>query len=74
MQFLQHDGYIETAREFADEIFAEQQALSNISNAPVMSISVRDNEDAYKRQRKHHPQLCMDGSTLRHSRHKASNS
>ncbi|KAI0394659.1 ran-binding protein [Xylariaceae sp. FL0594] len=51
MQFLQHDGYIETARELADEIYAEQKALSNISNTPVTSISVKDNEDAYKRQR-----------------------
>jgi len=74
MQFLQHDGYIETAREFADEIFVEQQSLSNISDAPVMTISVRDNEDAYKRQRKRHPQLCMDSSPLRHTRHKESDS
>ncbi|KAI1812363.1 ran-binding protein [Poronia punctata] len=51
MQFLQHDGYVETAREFANELLAEQQALSSASGVPVENIAIKDNDDAHRRQR-----------------------
>ncbi|TDZ67213.1 Ran-binding protein 10 [Colletotrichum trifolii] len=51
LQFLQHDGYVETARAFAEEINAEKQALSLDPNAAIEGINVKDDEHANKRQR-----------------------
>ncbi|RYP87441.1 hypothetical protein DL770_004779 [Monosporascus sp. CRB-9-2] len=51
LQFLQHDGYVETARAFAEEIHAEKQALNIDSSVPVEGININDDEDAYRRQR-----------------------
>lgn len=51
LQFLQHDGYIQTARAFAQEIQGEKKALSIDPNAIVEDISVKDDEHATKRQR-----------------------
>jgi len=50
LQFLQHDGYIETARAFTDEIFAEKKNLSLSPNEEVRGTSIRDDEDAANRQ------------------------
>lgn len=52
LQFLQHDGYVETARAFAEEINAEKKALSLDPNATIEGINVKDDEHANKRQRK----------------------
>jgi hypothetical protein len=52
LQHLQHDGYVETARAFAEEIVAEKTRLRLDPEEPVASINVRDDEDARKRQRK----------------------
>ncbi|KAL0942450.1 ran-binding protein [Colletotrichum truncatum] len=51
LQFLQHDGYVETARAFAEEINAEKKALSIDPNAEIEGINVKDDEHANKRQR-----------------------
>ncbi|KAI1336723.1 SPRY domain-containing protein [Xylariaceae sp. FL0016] len=51
LQFLQHDGYVETARAFAEEIYTEKRALNVDSGVSVMDISIRDDEDAHHRQR-----------------------
>ncbi|KAI1140323.1 SPRY domain-containing protein [Hypoxylon sp. FL0543] len=51
LQFLQHDGYVETARAFAEEIHAEKQALQIDPRAQVPGINIRDDEDAHHRQR-----------------------
>ncbi|KAI8953549.1 ran-binding protein [Xylaria longipes] len=51
LQFLQHDGYVETAREFAKEIHDEQQALNSDPSIPVMGINIKDDDDAHQRQR-----------------------
>ncbi|KAI0474507.1 concanavalin A-like lectin/glucanase domain-containing protein [Xylaria cf. heliscus] len=51
LQFLQHDGYVETAREFAKEIHAEQQALKSDPSVPIMGVNIRDDDDAHQRQR-----------------------
>lgn len=48
---MQHDGYVETARAFAEELQAEKKALQLDPRAPVKDISIRDDEDAHKRQR-----------------------
>ncbi|KAH6655534.1 SPRY domain-containing protein [Truncatella angustata] len=51
LQFLQHDGYVETARAFAEEIQAEKQALNLEPDVPVEGINIKDDEDANRRQR-----------------------
>lgn len=52
LQFLQHDGYVETAKAFAQEMHAEKQALSFDSDDQVPPYSIKDDEDANRRQRK----------------------
>ncbi|KAI0470739.1 SPRY domain-containing protein [Xylariaceae sp. FL0804] len=51
LQFLQHDGYVETARAFAEELHAEKQALSIDATQPTAGINIKDDEDAHRRQR-----------------------
>jgi hypothetical protein len=51
LQFLQHDGYVETARAFAEELESEKDALRLDPQEPVRGISIRDDEDAHNRQR-----------------------
>lgn len=51
LQFLQQDGYVETARAFAEEIHGEKLALRTDPSQAIEGISVRDDEDANKRQR-----------------------
>ncbi|KAK4191225.1 hypothetical protein QBC35DRAFT_24861 [Podospora australis] len=50
LQFLQHDGYVETARAFAEELQSEKAALRLSSKDTVKGINVKDDEDAHKRQ------------------------
>ncbi|CAK7223112.1 hypothetical protein SCUCBS95973_005067 [Sporothrix curviconia] len=50
LQFLQHDGYVDTARAFAKEIQAEKSALAVDSDEPVQGYNVADDLDANKRQ------------------------
>lgn len=52
LQFLTHDGYVETARAFADEIHSEKKALSLDPNAIIHGCEVKEDEDASHRQRK----------------------
>ncbi|KAK3309108.1 uncharacterized protein B0T15DRAFT_491641 [Chaetomium strumarium] len=51
LQFLQHDGYVETARAFAEELQEEQTALRLDPTQPVQGINIKDDEDAHNRQR-----------------------
>ncbi|KAH6690561.1 ran-binding protein [Plectosphaerella plurivora] len=51
LQFLQQDGYIETARAFAEEMHTEKKSLSIDPNEVIEDINVRDDEHATKRQR-----------------------
>ncbi|KAM7190718.1 hypothetical protein V8F20_009623 [Naviculisporaceae sp. PSN 640] len=51
LQFLQHDGYVETARAFAKEIHVEKSALSLDPNEHIEGINIKDDEDANNRQR-----------------------
>ncbi|KAJ2901247.1 Ran-binding protein 10 [Zalerion maritima] len=50
LQYLQHDGYVETARAFAQETHAEKQDLNLDPNAQIPGPSIRDDEDATNRQ------------------------
>lgn len=51
LEFLQHDGYVETARAFAEDMKTQRQALSLDPNAEVEGINIRDEEDSNNRQR-----------------------
>lgn len=51
LQFLQHDGYAETARALAAEIQAEKEALSVGMDKKFEGVEYADDEDAHKRQR-----------------------
>ncbi|KAG5953836.1 hypothetical protein E4U53_001909 [Claviceps sorghi] len=51
LQFLQHDGYVETARAFAEDIKQQKEALNLDPNVTVDGINIKDDEDANNRQR-----------------------
>ncbi|PSR87304.1 CTLH/CRA C-terminal to lish motif domain-domain-containing protein [Coniella lustricola] len=51
LQFLQHDGYVDTARAFAQEIQTEKQSLSLDPDYQVPGINIKDDEHANNRQR-----------------------
>jgi len=51
LQFLTHEGYVESARGFAEEIQSEKQALNLDPNAIINGIDVKEDEDARHRQR-----------------------
>jgi len=50
MQFLAHDGYVETAKAFAEEIQKEKESLSNAIPSSAAEPE-RDDTDAVHRQR-----------------------
>lgn len=54
MQFLQHDGYVETARAFAEDLKLQNEALSSNTAPKSSSLNIRDDEDANNRQRAYH--------------------
>lgn len=51
LQFLQHDGYVETARAFAEDIKEQKEALNLDPNVTIEGINIRDDKDAHNRQR-----------------------
>ncbi|KFG81281.1 SPRY domain containing protein [Metarhizium anisopliae] len=51
LQFLQHDGYVETARAFAEDIKLQKEALNLDPNVTVDGINIKDDEDANNRQK-----------------------
>ncbi|ETI19918.1 hypothetical protein G647_08933 [Cladophialophora carrionii CBS 160.54] len=50
-QFLGHDGYVETAKAFAEETRREKQSLSNVLPANTPTVAGQDDTDAVHRQR-----------------------
>lgn len=55
LQFLQHDGYVETARAFAEDMKLQKEALNLNPNVTVDGLNIKDDEDANNRQRKSMP-------------------
>ncbi|KAH0837667.1 hypothetical protein AYO21_09498 [Fonsecaea monophora] len=49
--FLAHDGYVETAKAFAEEMRREKQSLNNALPSNVATPGDRDDTDAVHRQR-----------------------
>ncbi|KAE8165841.1 CTLH/CRA C-terminal to lish motif domain-containing protein [Aspergillus tamarii] len=50
-QFLAHDGYVETARAFAEEVAAESAALQNGRTEPLKKYEVEEDVEAINRQK-----------------------
>lgn len=50
--FLAHDGYVETARAFAEEVRAESRALRNGQDTSLKDFEAEEDLDAINRQRK----------------------
>ncbi|PIG86048.1 hypothetical protein AARAC_004943 [Aspergillus arachidicola] len=50
-QFLAHDGYVETARAFAEEVAAESAALQNGRAEPLKKYEVEEDVEAINRQK-----------------------
>ena len=53
-QFLKHDGYVETARAFQEEVQSENRAL-NIGQELFKDLDAKEDVDAVNRQRKPFP-------------------
>ncbi|KPM44768.1 hypothetical protein AK830_g1819 [Neonectria ditissima] len=51
LQFLQHDGYVETARAFAEDMRVQKEALNLDPSIKVDGLNIKDDEDANNRQR-----------------------
>ncbi|KAF9886410.1 hypothetical protein FE257_011442 [Aspergillus nanangensis] len=50
-QFLAHDGYVETARAFAEEVAAESAALKSGHQEPLKKYEVEEDIEAVNRQK-----------------------
>ena len=50
--FLAHDGYVETARAFMEEVQAEKRALSTKKDEQIETVEIEDDFDATNRQSK----------------------
>ncbi|QSZ32804.1 hypothetical protein DSL72_002384 [Monilinia vaccinii-corymbosi] len=51
LQFLTHDGYVDTARAFADEVHSEKKALNMDPDVMIRGFNIKEDEDAGHRQR-----------------------
>ena len=51
-QFLAHDGYVDTARAFAEEVATETMALENSRSEPLKKYEVEEDREAINRNSK----------------------
>lgn len=72
LQFLQHDGYVDSARAFAEDIKIQKEALNMDPNVKIEGINIKDDEDADKRQRMLQPLSFLSRLLLTHRRYTAS--
>lgn len=49
-QYLAHDGYVETARAFSEEVIEEAKALANDNEAEIPYMETEEDLDAINRQ------------------------
>jgi hypothetical protein len=52
VQYLAHDGYVETARAFAEEVREESRSLANSADPGLKHLDPAEDMDAISRQRK----------------------
>lgn len=62
-QYLAHDGYVDTAQAFAEEIVEEARALANDENASIPYPEAVEDLDALNRQSKSY-HLCLNVGML----------
>ncbi|KAK6338655.1 hypothetical protein TWF696_009466 [Orbilia brochopaga] len=48
--YLQHDGFVETAKAFAQDLQAEQSALNSGRGGPTNPVELMEDQDAQRRQ------------------------
>jgi hypothetical protein len=58
-QYLAHDGYVETARAFADEVRVEAKALANGDETGLKDLNPEEDVDAINRQSKLTPVISL---------------
>lgn len=63
-QFLAHDGYVETAKAFAEEIRREKGFLDNALPLTAPTVPEKDDTDAVHRQSKSSPALSRAWLTI----------
>lgn len=51
-QYLAHDGYVGTARAFAEEVQSENRALSHDKSSVEKELEPEEDQHAVRRQRK----------------------
>ena len=66
LQYLSHDGYVETAAAFAEEVSREKQALNNAQPGAPLQVPAIDTTEAVYRQRESEHSLL--GTILTQSR------
>lgn len=49
-QYLAHDGYVETARAFAEEVVEESKSLASGRDAALKYLNAEEDLDAINRQ------------------------
>jgi len=54
-QYLVHEGYVETAKNFVAEVESDRAALGKTSAAMMTRSTTEDDLDASNRQRESHP-------------------
>jgi hypothetical protein len=65
LQFLQHDGYVETARAFAEDMKLQKEALNLNPNVTIDGLNIKDDEDANNRQRESTTPFCLSVSLVK---------
>lgn len=50
-QFLRHDGYVDTAKAFSQDVQSASKALNKGMEAPLGRFSIQEDLDATNRQR-----------------------
>ncbi|KFX86107.1 hypothetical protein V490_09222 [Pseudogymnoascus sp. VKM F-3557] len=66
LQYLSHDGYVETAKAFSDEVRSEKQALNIGNKEEVKGFEFHDDGDASQRQEIRNAVLEGDVDTALH--------
>ena len=61
-QFLAHDGYLETARAFAEEVANETAALQKGHDKPLKKYEVEEDHEAINRNSEYPPYSSMSTS------------
>ena len=64
-QYLAHDGYVDTVKAFADEVRAENKALTGGNAADMKDLEPEEDHDAANRQSMEPQTFFFIGMTLR---------